>query len=80
MLVLTWFCIYTYNKSAEKVLKGEKYLDQTKHETVKIEYLHDLIHDRVMSVEWIGTSGMVADGFTKALGPTKFGHVDHLSM
>jgi hypothetical protein len=31
------FKIYCDNQSAVKVLLGEKYLDQTKHETVKIE-------------------------------------------
>ena len=37
------FKIYCDNQSAVKVLLGEKYLDQTKHEMVKIEYLRDLI-------------------------------------
>jgi hypothetical protein len=58
------FCDY---QSAVKVLAGEKYLDQSKHETVKIEYLRDLIRDGVMSVEWMGTGNMVAVGLTKAL-------------
>ena len=66
------FKIYCDNQSAVKVLLGEKYLDRTKHETVKIEYLRDLIRDGLMTVEWIGTDQMVADGLTKGLGRNKF--------
>ena len=66
------FKVYCDNQSAVKVLQGEKYLDQTKHETVKIEYLRDLIRSGVMSVEWIGTDNMIADGLTKGLGRNKF--------
>jgi hypothetical protein len=49
------FHIYSDNQSAVKVLKGEKYLDCTKHETVKIEYLRDLIKGCLLMVERIGT-------------------------
>jgi hypothetical protein len=66
------FKIFCDNQLAVKVLAGEKYLDCTKHETVKIEYLRDLIHDGIMSVEWTGTGNMVADGLTKGLNRTKF--------
>ena len=66
------FKIYCDNQSAVKVLLGEKYLDCTKHETVKIEYLRDLICDGLMTVEWIGTDHMVVDGLTKGLGRNKF--------
>jgi hypothetical protein len=53
-------------------MKGEKYLDHTKHETVKIEYLRDLIREGLLTMEWVGTANMVADGLTKALGQNKF--------
>jgi len=66
------FKIYSDNQSAVKVLLGEKYLDWTKHETVKIEYLRDLIRSGIMSVEWIGTESMVADALTKGVGRNKF--------
>ena len=55
-----------------KVLNGEKYLDRTKHETVKIEYMRDLIREEIMRVEWIGTEEMVADVLTKGLNRNKF--------
>ena len=66
------FKVYSDNQSAIKVLLGEKYLDRTKHETVKIEYLRDLIRSGIMEIEWIGTEGMVADALTKSLGKNKF--------
>jgi hypothetical protein len=66
------FKIYCDNQAAVKVLIGEKYLDRTKHETVKIEYLRDLIRDGSLTVEWIGTDKMVADGLTKGLNRNKF--------
>jgi hypothetical protein len=66
------FKIYCDNQSTVKVLHGEKYLDRTKHETVKVEYLRDKIRDGIMSVEWISTEDMIADVFTKSLGRVKF--------
>jgi hypothetical protein len=41
-----------------------------KHETVKIEYLRDLIREGLLTVEWIGTADMVADGLLRHLGGT----------
>jgi hypothetical protein len=55
------------NQSAVKVLLGEKYIDQIKHETVKIKYLWDLICDGIMVVEWTTTNCLAADGLTKVL-------------
>jgi hypothetical protein len=64
-----------------KVLLWEKYLDQTKHEMVKIKYLRDLIRDGIMVVECMvlqttrqkpTTDLMAADGLTKALSRHKF--------
>ena len=68
----TNFKIDCNDQSAVKVLLGEKYLDKTKHEMVKIEYVWDLIHDRILVMEWIGTQDMVADGPNKSLGCNKF--------
>jgi hypothetical protein len=60
------------SKSVATVLLGEKYLDCSKHETVKIECLRDLICDGVMSVEWNGTEHMVSDALTNAASWNKF--------
>ena len=75
------FRIKSDSESAIKVLNGEKYLDRTKHETVKIEYLRDLIRMLKMNVTWIGTREMIADAMTKGLAGQVFeNHVREMKL
>jgi len=64
--------VYNDNQAVVKVVNGEKNIECTKHETVKIEFIREKIVRKQITVSWIPTKKMVADIFTKSLGKTKF--------
>ena len=73
--------IFCDNMAVVSLVHGEKYLDRTKHEVVRVEFLRDKIRDGTLKVEWIGSEKMRADIFTKGLGNNLFGeHVGGLNL
>ena len=75
------FKMFSDNMAVVKLVHGEKYLDRTKHEVVRVEFLRDKIRDGTLKVEWISTDRMVADIFTKGLAKNMFGkHVQGLKL
>ena len=75
------FMIFSDNMAVVKLVHGEKYLDHTKHEVVRVEFVRDKIRDGSLSVEWESTVEMVADIFTKSLGRNVFEkHIKKLKL
>ena len=81
LIKLKYIKMYSDNMGVVNLVHGEKYLDRTKHEVVRVEFLRDKIRDGTLKVEWIATENMVADIFTKGLGKNVFGkHVSELKL
>lgn len=75
------FKVYQDNQAAIAIVNGEKYLERTKHEIVKIESIRDYIRKGIVTVEYVKSEDMVADVFTKSLGRNKFWkHVGSLGL
>jgi hypothetical protein len=75
------FTIWEDNQAAIAIVNGERYLERTKHEVVKIEFIRDKIKNGVIVVKYLETGEMTADVFTKSLGKTLFKkHVERLGM
>lgn len=66
------FKIMQDNKSAIALVKGEKALERTKHEVIKIAYLREKYQSGIFDLEYISTQDMTADIFTKSLGRNLF--------
>ena len=73
--------IYQDNQAVIAIVQSDKYLDRTKHEVVKVEFIRDQIREGILSVEFKGTEEMIADIFTKSLGKNLFEkHLSQLNL
>ena len=73
--------IYQDNQAVIAIVQSDKYLDRTKHEVVKVEFIRDQIREGILSVEFKGTEEMTADIFTKSLGKNLFEkHLSQLNL
>ena len=61
------------NETSLTLTKDPKSQNRTKQIDVMHHYMRSLVKDGELAVEWIPSSGMLADGLTKALlaGPYK---------
>ena len=75
------FLVYQDNQAVIAIVTGERVLERTKHEIVKIEFIRSKIQDGTAVVKYKETALMTADIFTKSLGKNLFGdHVKGLGM
>jgi histone deacetylase 1/2 len=55
------------NQSAIKIAEHDVFRDRTKHIDIKHHFLHNLINDNIIALNWIETKLQLADIFTKPL-------------
>lgn len=63
--------LFSDNQGAIKLAKNVGFSSRTKHIDVKHHYIRHLVKRGIIVLEHVGTNEMVADVFTKALGPNK---------
>lgn len=61
------------NQGAIKLAENIGFSSRTKHIDVKHHYIRHLVKRWNIKLEHVGTNEMIADVFTKALGPLKHG-------
>lgn len=75
------FKIWEDNQAVIAIVNGERYLERTKHEVVKIEFIRDKIQNGIVVAKYLETGEMTADVFTKSLGKNLFKkHVEKLGL
>lgn len=60
------------NETSIILTKNAESQARTKHIDVQHHYIHELVTDKEVEVEWICSASMLADGFTKALSVANF--------
>ena len=64
--------VYQDNEAVVKILMGERNVERTKHEMVKIEFLRELVAAGRIKIIKVGTERQTSDVFTKSLAGPKF--------
>lgn len=64
--------IYVDNQSALNMCESYENSRRTRHIDIKYHYIKDLIHKKLIELEYIKTQDNVADIFTKSLNNIKF--------
>lgn len=59
--------LFMDNKAAISMASNNVLTNQNRHFLTKFYYLHELIENDVLSIQYINTHDQVADGFSKAL-------------
>jgi hypothetical protein len=78
---LELFLIFGDNESGLKLVRNAEFYDRTKYIDVQHHYVRELVADRYITVDWVPTKDMLADGFTKALKKDTFvEHRERLGM
>jgi hypothetical protein len=73
--------IFGDNESGLKLVRNAEFHDRTKHIDVQHHYVRELVADGYVTVDWVPTKDMLADGFTKALKKDTFvEHRERLGM
>jgi hypothetical protein len=67
--VLTLYCD---NMSAINISKNPVQHSKTKHIDIRHHYIRDLVENKIVTLEHVGTKEQVADIFTKALDANQF--------
>ncbi|SGZ31315.1 BQ5605_C044g12142 [Microbotryum silenes-dioicae] len=65
--------IFTDNEAAAAVAHDPVHTSGTRHIRLREHFVRDMVHQGDISLSHVGTANMVADIFTKALGPKIFG-------
>ncbi|SGY77753.1 BQ5605_C005g03718 [Microbotryum silenes-dioicae] len=65
--------IFTDNEAAAAVAHDPVHTSGTRHIRLREHFVRDMVHQGNISLSHVGTANMVADIFTKALGPKIFG-------
>ncbi|SGY18634.1 BQ5605_C014g07419 [Microbotryum silenes-dioicae] len=65
--------IFTDNEAAAAVAHDPVHTSGTRHIRLREHFVCDMVHQGDISLSHVGTANMVADIFTKALGPKIFG-------
>lgn len=67
--------------SAQKLLLNPVFHNKTKHIDVRYHYCREIVNDNIVSVNYLCTSDMPADLFTKSLNTVKhYKHVNALGI
>lgn len=64
--------IHGDNKTSIILTKNAESQARTKHIDVQHHYIRELVADKEVTIEWICSASMLADGFTKALSVDNF--------
>jgi hypothetical protein len=67
-----YFVVKSDNQAVIAIVNGEKGLERTKHEVVKVEFIRDKIRTGICKVEYVKTTENTADIFTKSLPAVTF--------
>ena len=75
------FILYVDNKAVVELVNGDKQIDRTKHEAVRIEFIREKVKKGIVEFRLVSSGSNISDIFTKALGATLFGrHVSSMGM
>lgn len=73
--------LYNDSMSAQKLLLNPVFHNKTKHIDVRYHYCREIVNDNIVSVNYLCTSDMPADLFTKSLNTVKhYKHVNALGI
>lgn len=60
------------NKASISLTKNLESQKRTKHIDVQHHYIRELVNDKELTIEWVSSAKMLADGMTKALPADQF--------
>ena len=66
--------IYEDNKSAINLAKAPAVTRKSRHIHIRHHFIRDLVAQKIVVVEYLATADMLADLYTKPMGPKKFIH------
>ncbi|RVW19328.1 Retrovirus-related Pol polyprotein from transposon TNT 1-94 [Vitis vinifera] len=64
--------VFCDNTSAINISKNPVLHSRTKHIDIRHHFIHDLVEDKVVSLEYVPTEGQIADILTKPLDVSRF--------
>ena len=64
--------VFCDNTSAINISKNPVLHSRTKHIDIRHHFIHDLVENKVVSLEYVPTEGQIADILTKPLNVSRF--------